>query len=154
MISAKVGDSDTCEMLNAIFWRMFQIFKVKIITCVLLSCLNLVWLFVTLWTVACQAPQSIEFSRQEYWDELPCPLPGDLPNPGIKPESPVYLAWQADSLMWSYQGKPKNNIYTHIIERLLLNNKTRDSWPLEEMNSIWGQRRGWIAQSFCVIKFY
>ena len=39
-------------------------------------------------------------------------------------------------------------------ERLLLNNETRDSWPPEEMNSIQGQRRGWIAQSFCVIKFY
>ena len=42
----------------------------------------------------------------------------------------------------------------HAIERLLLNDKMRDSWPPEEMNSIWGQRRGWIAQSFCVIKFY
>ena len=39
-------------------------------------------------------------------------------------------------------------------ERLLLNVKTRDSWPPEETNSIRGQRRGWIAQSFCVIKFY
>ena len=40
------------------------------------------------------------------------------------------------------------------IETLLLNNERRDSWPPEEMNSIWGQRGGWIAQSFCVIKFY
>ena len=39
-------------------------------------------------------------------------------------------------------------------EKLLLNGKTRDSWPPEETNSILGQRRGWIAQSFCVIKFY
>ena len=44
--------------------------------------------FVTLWTVARQAPQSIGFSRQEYWSGLPCPPPGDLPNRGIKCLSP------------------------------------------------------------------
>ena len=43
-----------------------------------------VQLFVTLWTVACQAPLSIGFSRQEYLSGLPCPSPGDLPNLGIK----------------------------------------------------------------------
>ena len=41
----------------------------------------------TLWTVACQAPLSMGFSRQEYWGGLPFPPPGDLPNPGIEPES-------------------------------------------------------------------
>ena len=41
--------------------------------------------FVTLWTVACQAPLSMEFSRQKYWSGLPCPPPGDLPDPGIEP---------------------------------------------------------------------
>ena len=49
----------------------------------------------TPWTVACQAPLSREFSRQEYWSGLPVPSPGDLPNPGTKPRSP---ALQADSL--------------------------------------------------------
>ena len=44
-------------------------------------------LFGTLWTVACQAPLSMGFSRQEYWSGLPCPPPGDLPNPWIKPTS-------------------------------------------------------------------
>ena len=43
-----------------------------------------VWLFSTLWTAAHQAPLSMGFSRQEYWSGLPCPPPGDLPNPGIK----------------------------------------------------------------------
>ena len=41
----------------------------------------------TPWTVACQAPLSMGFSRQEYWSKLPCPLPGDLPNPRIEPAS-------------------------------------------------------------------
>ena len=40
---------------------------------------------VTPWTVACQSPLSVEFSRQEYWNGLPFPFPGDLPDPGIKP---------------------------------------------------------------------
>ena len=52
-----------------------------------LSCLNHAWLFETPWTVACQARLSKEFSRQEYWGVFPCPPPGDLPPPGIRPES-------------------------------------------------------------------
>ena len=43
----------------------------------------------TAWTVGPQAPLSMRFSSQEYWSGLPFPPPGDLPNPGIKPESPV-----------------------------------------------------------------
>ena len=43
-----------------------------------------VWLFATSWTVAHEAPLSMGFSRQEHWSGLPCPSPGDLPNPGIK----------------------------------------------------------------------
>ena len=41
------------------------------------------------WTVACQAPLSIGFSRQGYWSELPFPSPGDLPNPGIELKPPA-----------------------------------------------------------------
>ena len=44
-------------------------------------------LFVTLWTVACQAPLSMQISRKEYWNGLPCPPPGDLPDPVIELES-------------------------------------------------------------------
>ena len=47
----------------------------------------------TPWTVVCKAPQSMGFSRQEYWSGLPFPSPGDLPDPGIEPGS---LALQAD----------------------------------------------------------
>ena len=46
-------------------------------------------LFVTLWTVAHQAPPSMQFSRQEYWSGLPFPLPGDFSDPGIEPGSPA-----------------------------------------------------------------
>ena len=51
--------------------------------------LSHIWLFVTPWTIAYQAPLSMEFSRQECWSGLPFPSPGDLPNPGIEPRSPV-----------------------------------------------------------------
>ena len=58
----------------------------------LLSCVQL---FATPWTVARQASLSMGFSRQETWSGLPFPSPGDLPDPGIDPESP---AFQADAL--------------------------------------------------------
>ena len=54
-----------------------------------LSHFSRVRLFAALWTVAQQAPLSMEFSRQEYWSGLPLPPAGDLPNPGIKPRSPM-----------------------------------------------------------------
>ena len=52
----------------------------------------------------CQASLCMRFFRQEYWSGLPCPLLGDLPDPGTKPLSPMSPALQADSLLLSYQG--------------------------------------------------
>ena len=51
--------------------------------------LSRVWLLVTPWTVARQAPLSMGFSGQEYWNGLPCPPPEDLPDPGVEPTSPA-----------------------------------------------------------------
>ena len=70
--------------------------------------LSRVQLFATPWTVDCQAPLSMGFSRQEYWSGLPFPSPGDLPDPGIKPGSP---ALQADALSSEPPGKPKKSLY-------------------------------------------
>ena len=53
------------------------------------SALSHVQLLVTPWTVACQAPLSMGFPKQEYWSGLPCPPAGDLPDPGIEPKSLV-----------------------------------------------------------------
>ena len=64
--------------------------------------LSHVQLFATPWTVAYQLPLSMGFSRQEYWSGLPFPFPGDLPNPGIEPES---SALQADTLPSEPPGK-------------------------------------------------
>ena len=52
-------------------------------TC-MLNCFSHIRLFITLWTLACQAPLPMEFSRQEYWSWLPCPSPGDLPDSGME----------------------------------------------------------------------
>ena len=60
------------------------------------------------WTVACQAPLPMEFSRQEYWNES---SPGDLPNPGVKPRSP---GLQADPLLSEPPGKP--SLQVHITQ--------------------------------------
>ena len=68
--------------------------------------LSFVQLFVTLWTVAYQDPLSMEFSRQEYWSGLPCLLPGDLPDPGIKPMSLVSPALAGGFFTIEPPGKP------------------------------------------------
>ena len=64
--------------------------------------LSRVQLFATPWTVACQAPPSMGFSRQECWSGLPFPSPGDLPDPGLEPGSPTL---QADVLLSEQPGK-------------------------------------------------
>ena len=65
----------------------------------LLSRFSHVQLFLTLWTIALQAPLSMGFSRQENWSGLPCPPPGDLPDSGTEPKSPASSALQAGSLL-------------------------------------------------------
>ena len=68
--------------------------------------LSHVQLFSTTWTVAHQAPLSVEFSRQEYWIGLPFLPPGDLPDPGIKPMH--LLHWQVDSSLLSHWRSPNS----------------------------------------------
>ena len=70
---------------------------VKSMCSCMLSCFSHVQLFVILWTVDCQAPLSMGFSRQEYWSGLPCPPPGNLPHPGTEPASLCLLHWQMGS---------------------------------------------------------
>ena len=64
----------------------------------------------TLWTIAYQAPLSMGLSRQEYKSGFPCPLPGDLPDPGIEPTCPAVPALQADSLPLSAQEAPNMHV--------------------------------------------
>ena len=68
----------------------------------------------TPWTVAHQAPPSMEFSRQRYWSGLPFPSPGDLPNPGIELGSP---ALQADALPTEPPGNPSFQLDVLYLDR-------------------------------------
>ena len=69
--------------------------KNEVVVVLSFSCSVMSDFFATSWTVACQVPLSMGFPRQEYWSRLPFSSPGDLPNPGIRPQSPEL---QADSL--------------------------------------------------------
>ena len=89
----------------------------------MLSHFSCVQLFVTLWTVAHQAPLSMGFFRQKYWSALPCPPPGDLLDPGIEAASLVSpsdgdslhncLHWQVGFLLTKPPGKPVFNTSQH-----------------------------------------
>ena len=73
-----------------------------------LNLFSCVQLCATLWTVACQLPLSMEFSRQEYWNRVPCSPPKYLHHSGIKPASPTscLLHWHVGSLPLAPPGKP------------------------------------------------
>ena len=73
--------------------------KCRIFTNLCAQWLSLIRLLVTPWTVARQAPQSMGFSRQGYWSELPRPPPGDLPDSGIEPGPSAAPALQVESLI-------------------------------------------------------
>ena len=63
--------------------------------------------------MGCNPPGSSAhgFLQQEYWSGLPCPPPGDLPNSGTKPMSPVFLHLQADSVPPTHLGHPMYHLY-------------------------------------------
>ena len=65
------------------------------------------------WTVVSQSPPSMGFSKLEYWSGLPCPPPGDLPDPGIEPRSPTL---QADSTIWATRESQNMSIFLLINE--------------------------------------
>ena len=76
------------------------------ILCVCTSVFNSIWVFETPWTVACQVPLSMGFSRQEYWSELPFPFQGIFPTQGWNSRLLCLLHWEADSLPLSHLGRP------------------------------------------------
>ena len=91
--------------------------------CVVLSCFSRVQLFATPWTVTCQAPQSMGFSRQECWSGLPFPSPGDLPNPGTEPASlisPTVTVWFfITSVTWEDPGEKEERQKRRELQILL-----------------------------------
>ena len=94
--------------------------------------LNRVRLFVTLWTIACQAPLCMGFSRREYWSGLPFPPPGDLPDPGIKPMSFVSCALARRFFTTALPGKIPHKIFIHhsLVHCCCL---TQTPWTLDHL---------------------
>ena len=97
-----VGSPSVCGYKNSV--RSYTCRAVLRVCCA--ESLSHVWLSMTPWTIAHQAPLSMGFSRQEYWSGLPCPSPGHLPYPGIKPESLMSPALQVDSFPAEPPRKP------------------------------------------------
>ena len=94
--------SATGQKLKAFCVQFFKNLLTVLVLGGFVQSLSRVRLFVTPWTVARQAPLSTGFSRQECWSGVPFPSPGDLPDPGIKPESPTLQAGSlpSDPLGW------------------------------------------------------
>ena len=104
-----------------------------------LSGFSRVWLFVTPWTVAHQAPLSMGFSKQDYWSGLACPPPGGLPDPGIEPTSLMSPAEQ-HYLLKEYPTPPQQaerhrGLRVHRLCKPALNLSaiSQERWP-----RIWG----------------
>ena len=92
--------------------------------------LSQIRLFLTPWTIACQAPLFTEFPRQEYWSGFPFPSPGDLPNPGMEPVSPTL---QTDSLPSQPLGKPnwlEHLFWWHLAKEMSMQKFFAFSWIL------------------------
>ena len=97
------------EVLARVIRYEKELKGIQIVKKVKVKLLSHVRLFATPWTVAYQAPPSMGFSRQEYWNRLPFPSPGDLPNPGIEPGSP---AFQVDALSSEPNSKERTKIFS------------------------------------------
>ena len=117
-------DFSLCKHHQLHYSRQAVVTVVELLNCVSNS-------FGTPWTVAHQAPLSMEFFRQEYWSGLPCPPPGDLPEPGTEPAAP---ALQTESLPLSHWGSPfltiKRLAYTNGVQTQVVIRITRNSFLL------------------------
>ena len=82
---------------------------------------------VTPWTIAHQAPQSMGFSRHEYWSGFPFPSPGGLPDPGIEPGPPEL---EADALTSEPPGKPLTRLWGRVIFKYLKLSLNKSNYPV------------------------
>ena len=109
MILLPLGMDNDCR--GSFISLLKSVYETLVCACVCAKPLSLVQLFVTPYSVTHQSPLSMEFSRKGYWSWLPCPSPGDLPDPGKGTNIKLFelrqlLHWQADSLPTEPPGKP------------------------------------------------
>ena len=107
--SLDINSGLSANFVHQPLWKIIP-FDDQVYAC-MLNCFSRVRLFASLWTVAFQAPQSMEFTRQEYRSGLPSSPPGHLPGQGIEPMSSVL---QVDSLLLSHWGSP-DQLYTECL---------------------------------------
>ena len=105
---------------NLLCLCLFQMLSRPLNNHCMLSLFSRVWLLATTCTLACQAPLSMGFSRQEYWSGLPCPPPGDLPTQGSNLCLLQLLHCQVGSLPLAPPGKPRYPLYLQAIKQDLL----------------------------------
>ena len=110
--------------------------------CVCVCAFTHVWLFSAPWTLAHQTPLSMEFYRKEYWNGLPLPTPGDLPNPGIEPKSPMStpLAGRFFTTNTIWEGSLNSQ---QLFKCIVPTNKHKKSYCLYE---------GWVQEYFEFVK--
>ena len=92
--------------------KKYYLFLVTLCVCVcvcVVFAFSLLQPFGILWTVAHQAPFSVEFSKQEYWNSFPFPSPGDLPYPGTQPASQASPPWASIFFTTASHGTPLNS---------------------------------------------
>ena len=108
----------------------------------MLSCFSPVQLFATLWSVACQAPLSTGFSRQEYWSELPSPSPGHLPYRGIESVSLVSPALAGRFFITSATREAHVCVCFLLEASLNLRKSTTPWWKKKILD--FGTRKIWV----------
>ena len=113
--------------------RSYQRLGNHLCACVL-SHISPIRLCATSWTIAHQAPLSMGFPRQEYWSGLPCPSPGDLPNPGVEPVSLMSPAladrFFTTSATWEALGTTFKKILTKLVEVMEFQLSYFKSWKV------------------------
>ena len=107
------------------------------------------------WTIFCQTPLSVGFPRQEYWNGLPCSPPGDLPNPGMEPTSPVVFCTAGGFFICWASGKPILQYKIKSLKKIIFFKKSGVSFicnaleillcgmcqfPLKDSCLLWRQR--------------
>ena len=116
--------------------------------CVWVGVFYCVWLFVTPWTAAHQAPLSMGFHRQEYWSGLPFPSPGDLPDPGIKPTSLDLPPLAGRSLSTAPPRKPQMCVFHHLNNGLLKRQATTCLLPCYQASGLFQKWSWYLPQTF------